>query len=134
MQRFLLPGSADTLATGFEKRRAILGDAHVDRAIAGTMAFTAAFQDLITRYAWGAVWRRPGLDDRTRRLLVLTATAALGCWEEFRMHLRAGLREGCGGVDSGRAVLQLANYAGVPVANTGFRIAAEEIAARDSPD
>jgi 3-oxoadipate enol-lactonase/4-carboxymuconolactone decarboxylase len=125
--RFLRPGPADTLARGFEKRRAILGDAHVDRSIAATTNFNRAFQELITRFAWGTVWERPGLDDRTRRLLALTATAALGRWEEFRMHIRAGLAGGLEVCDVEEMLLQLAVYAGVPAANTGFQIAQEEM-------
>jgi len=131
--RFLLPAPPDTLAFGFEKRRAALGDAHVDGAIAATTDFTSAFQELITRYAWGTVWQRPGLDDRTRRLLVLTATAAMGRWEEFRLHLRTGLAHGLEPCDIEEALLQLAVYAGVPAANTGFHLAAEEMAAHRSP-
>ncbi len=128
LARFLLPVPADTLAAGFEKRRAILGDFHVDRSIAATTDFNRAFQELITRYAWGTVWQRPGLDDRTRRLLALTATAGLGRWEEFRMHLRAAVAAGLEACDIEEILLQLALYAGLPAANTGFQIAAEELA------
>ena len=128
LSRFLLPAPADTLAAGFEKRRAVLGNAHVDRSIAATTDFNRAFQELITRYAWGTVWQRPGLDDRTRRLLALTTTAALGRWEEFRMHLRAALAAGLETCDIEEVLLQLALYAGLPAANTGFQIAAEELA------
>lgn len=126
--RFLLPAPIDALASGTEKRRKILGAAHVDRARAATTDFTRAFQELITRYAWGAIWQRPGLDDRTRRILVLTATAALGRWEEFRLHVRTGLERELEPCDIEEALLQLALYAGVPAANTGFQIAAEELA------
>ena len=125
--RFLLPAPADTLAAGFERRRAVLGDAHVDRAAAATTDFNRAFQELITRYAWGTVWQRPGLDDRSRRLLALTATAALGRWEEFRMHIRTSLAGGLERCDIEEALLQLAVYAGLPAANTGFQIASEEM-------
>ena len=123
---FLMPEPADALAAGFAKRRAVLGDAHVDRAIANTTDFNRAFQELITRFAWGTVWSRPGLDDRTRRLLALTATAALGRWEEFRMHIRTGLAGGLESCDLEETLLQLAIYAGIPAANTGFQIAREE--------
>jgi 3-oxoadipate enol-lactonase/4-carboxymuconolactone decarboxylase len=91
---FLLPqpnANADSLQAGFEVRRAVLGDSHVDKAIAGTTEFTRQFQELITRYAWGAIWSRPELDRRTRRLLALALTASLGRWEEFALHLRAAL-------------------------------------------
>ncbi|HUI57222.1 MAG TPA: 3-oxoadipate enol-lactonase [Bryobacteraceae bacterium] len=125
--RFLLPAQADPLVSGFEKRRAVLGDAYVDRAIAATSDFTRAFQELITRYAWGSIWQRPGLDDRSRRLLALTATAALGRSEEFRMHVRTGLQHELEPCDLEEALLQVAVYAGIPAANTGFQIAAEEM-------
>jgi 3-oxoadipate enol-lactonase/4-carboxymuconolactone decarboxylase len=127
---FLRPqpdGSADPLEAGFAARRAVLGDAHVDRSIAAATDFNRDFQMMITRYAWGTVWTRPGLDRRTRRLVVLTTTAALGRWEEFRLHLRAGLAHGLEECDLKEVLLQAAIYAGVPVANTGFHIAIEEL-------
>jgi 3-oxoadipate enol-lactonase/4-carboxymuconolactone decarboxylase len=126
--RFLIPPEADTLAAGFRRRREVLGDGHVDRAIAATTPFNAAFQELITRYAWGTVWSRPALDDRTRRLLVLTVTAALGRQEEFRLHMRSALAHGLERCDIEELLLQIAIYAGVPAANTAFHIAAEEMA------
>jgi len=122
--------SEGVLQAGFEVRRAVLGDAHVDRAIAGTTAFTEDFQALITRYVWGTIWTRPGLDQRTRRLLVLAMMAALGRWEEFRLHLSAGLMHGLEISDIKEALLQTAIYAGVPAANTAFHIAQEEIEKR----
>jgi 3-oxoadipate enol-lactonase/4-carboxymuconolactone decarboxylase len=128
LAQFLLPAPADTLASGIARRRAVLGDAHVDRALAATTDFNRAFQELITRYAWGTVWQRPGLDDRTRRLLAITATGALGRWEEFRMHIRTALAGGLELCDLEETLLQLALYAGLPAANTGFQIAAEEAA------
>jgi 3-oxoadipate enol-lactonase / 4-carboxymuconolactone decarboxylase len=127
LERFLTAQPEDVLAAGFARRRAILGDEYVDRAQAATTEFTRDFQEMITRYAWGAVWQRPGLDDRTRRLLVLAATAALGRWDEFRLHLRAGLAAGLEPCDVEEALLQTAIYAGVPAANTGFHIASEEL-------
>ena len=93
LHAFLTPPAGDTLAAGLAVRRSVLGDAHVDRAVASTTPFTAAFQELITRYAWGTIWTRPGLDPRTRRLLVLAMMAATGRWEEFRLHVRTGLAQ-----------------------------------------
>jgi len=127
LAQFLMPTPADTLTGGMAKRRAVLGDAHVDCALAATTDFNRAFQELITRFAWGTVWQRPGLDDRTRRLLALTATGALGRWEEFRMHVRTALAGGLELCDLEETLLQLALYAGLPAANTGFQIAAEEV-------
>jgi 3-oxoadipate enol-lactonase/4-carboxymuconolactone decarboxylase len=125
---FLLPQSpADTLDAGTATRRAILGDAHVDRATAATDDFNREFQELITRYAWGTIWTRPGLDIRTRRLLVLVMMASLGRWEEFSMHVRAGLEHNLEPCDLKEVLLQTAIYAGVPAANTGFALAAEVI-------
>jgi 3-oxoadipate enol-lactonase/4-carboxymuconolactone decarboxylase len=126
---FLLASDAgtDPLEKGIRVRRQVLGDAHVDRSMASATELTRDFQLLITRYAWGAVWSRPGLDHRTRRLLVLAITAAMGRWEEFRLHLRAGLLHGLEPCDIKEALLQAAVYAGVPAANTGFLIAKEEI-------
>jgi 3-oxoadipate enol-lactonase / 4-carboxymuconolactone decarboxylase len=123
--RFLVPESVDPLRDGTTKRRAILGDAHVDRANAATTDFTRAFHKLITQYAWGTIWQRPDFDDRTRRMLALVITAALGRWEEFRMHVRAGLAHDVEACDVEEALLQVAVYAGVPAANTGFQIASE---------
>ena len=127
LTRFLLPVPPDTLAGGFERRCAILGRTYVEGAVAATTDFSRAFQELITRFAWGTVWQRPGLDDRTRRLLVLTATAALGRWEEFRMHVRTSLAGGLERCDLEETLLQLAVYAGLPAANTGFQIAIQEM-------
>jgi 3-oxoadipate enol-lactonase / 4-carboxymuconolactone decarboxylase len=126
---FLLPKpSADTFESGFAVRRSVLGSAHVDRAIRGATDLTSEFQEMITRYAWGGVWTRPGLDPRVRRLLVLAMTAALGNWEEFRLHVRTGLAGELEEVELKEVLLQTAIYAGVPKANTGFQIAAEESA------
>jgi 4-carboxymuconolactone decarboxylase len=105
-------------AAGMAKRRQVLGDAHVDRAIAATTPLTADFQDLITRYAWGEIWTRPGLDLRSRRVLVVGTMIALGRWEELRMHVRTALVAGGLTVDELKEiVLQQAVYCGVPAAN-----------------
>ena len=132
---FLLPqpdANADSLQTGLAVRRAVLGDAHVDRAIANTTEFTREFQELITRYAWGAIWSRPELDWRTRRLLALSITGSLGRWEEFALHVRAGLATDLELCDLKEVLLQTAVYAGVPAANTGFRIVAEQTGAEQT--
>jgi 3-oxoadipate enol-lactonase / 4-carboxymuconolactone decarboxylase len=118
---------ADPLEAGMAVRRHVLGDEHVDRSLKNATDFTRDFQELITRYAWGAVWTRPGLDHRTRRLLVLAVTASLGRWEEFRLHLRAGLAHDLEVCDVKETLLQIAVYAGVPAANTAFQIGKEEI-------
>jgi 4-carboxymuconolactone decarboxylase len=111
---------------GMKVRRKVLGDAHVDRASANTTSLTAEFQDLITRYAWGEIWTRPGLDQRTRRILVLGTLIALGRFEEFRMHARAALNEGGFSQDDLKeVVLQQAIYCGVPVANSAFEVLRE---------
>jgi 3-oxoadipate enol-lactonase / 4-carboxymuconolactone decarboxylase len=125
---FLLPmASGGPAEAGMAVRRAMLGDAHVDRAIASATDFNRDFQDLITRYAWGTIWTRPGLDPRTRRLLVLAMMLSLGRWEEFSMHVRAGLANELEASDLKEVLLQAAIYAGVPVANTGFHLASQEI-------
>lgn len=127
---FLMPAPADTIDRGSAVRRSVLGDAHVDNALAAATELTQDFQELITRFAWGAVWARPGLDRRTRRLLVLATTAAMGRWEEFRLHVRTGLAHELEASDLKEVLLQTALYAGVPAANTAFAIANEEIAQR----
>jgi len=111
---------------GMEIRRQVLGEAHVDRATAQTTPLTAEFQDLIIRYAWGEIWARPGLDVRTRRILVLGTLVALGRFDEFRMHARAALTEGgFSENDLKEIVLQQAVYCGVPAANTAFEVLRE---------
>jgi 3-oxoadipate enol-lactonase/4-carboxymuconolactone decarboxylase len=126
--RLLMPAPSDALAAGFERRRAILGKEYVERAQAAMTDFTRDFQELLTRYAWGTIWQRPGLDERTRRLLVLVISAALGRWEAFRLHVRASLGGGLEACEIQEALLQTAVYAGVPTANTAFHIASEEMA------
>ena len=112
--------------TGARMRRQVLGDAHVDRATAHGTALTADFQDLITRYAWGEIWTRPGLDERSRRILVLGTLIALGRLDEFRMHAQAALdRGGFSQEDLKEIVLQQAIYCGVPAANSAFEVLRE---------
>ena len=108
---------------GMAVRRDVLGDAHVDRAIAGTTEFTAEFQDLITRYAWGTIWTRRGLDRRSRSMITLTALVARGHHEELAMHVRAARRNGLTNDEIKEVLLQTAIYCGVPDANSAFRIA-----------
>ena len=113
----------DTYAKGMEVRRAVLGDAHVDRAIERTTSFTEGFQELITRYAWGEVWSRPGLDRRARSMITLTALVATGREHELEMHVRAALRNGLTPDEIGEVLLHCAVYCGVPAANGAFAIA-----------
>jgi 4-carboxymuconolactone decarboxylase len=108
---------------GMEVRREVLGDDHIDEAIDRTTEFTKEFQDLITRYAWGAIWTRPGLDRRMRSCLTITALVALGRHEELELHLRAALRNGVTPDEIKEVLLQSAVYCGVPAANTAFAIA-----------
>jgi 4-carboxymuconolactone decarboxylase len=116
---------------GVTTRRAVLGDAHVDRATAATTGFTADFQDLITRYAWGEIWSRPGLDRRTRSCITLAVLAALSHDEELAMHVRAALGNGLSADDIKEVLLQVAVYAGVPAANRAFRVAQRALDGRD---
>jgi 3-oxoadipate enol-lactonase/4-carboxymuconolactone decarboxylase len=113
----------DTHARGMEVRRAVLGDAHVDRAIERTTRFTEGFQDFITRYAWGEIWSRPGLDRRTRSIVTLTALVGSGREHELEMHVRAALVNGLTPDEIGEVLLQCAVYCGVPAANGAFAIA-----------
>jgi 4-carboxymuconolactone decarboxylase len=110
---------------GMRIRREVLGDEHVDRAVERTSDFTADFQDFITRYAWGEVWARPGLDRRTRSAITLTALIALGHFDELRMHVRAALRNGLTPDELKEVLLQSAIYCGVPAANHAFAVAQE---------
>ncbi|MBQ1023460.1 4-carboxymuconolactone decarboxylase [Micromonospora sp. C95] len=112
---------------GMTVRRQVLGDAHVDRAIAGTDGFTTDFQDLITRYAWGEIWTRDGLDRRTRSCVTLAVLATLHHDEELAMHVRAALRNGLTPDEIGEVLLQVAVYAGVPAANRAFKVAQETL-------
>ena len=108
---------------GMEVRREVLGDEHVDRAIEQTTPFTAEFQALITRYAWGEIWTRPGLDRRMRSAITITALVAQGRDEELAMHIRAALRNGLTADEIKEVLLQSAIYCGVPAANSAFAIA-----------
>jgi 4-carboxymuconolactone decarboxylase len=108
---------------GMTVRRAVLGDAHVDRAVATTTAFTEPFQDFITRYAWGDVWSRPGLSRAERSMITLAMLAALGHENELAMHVRAALRNGLTPEQIREILLQAAVYAGVPAANRAFAVA-----------
>lgn len=110
-------------AQGMVVRRAVLSDEHVDRAIAGTTAFTADFQDFITRTAWGDIWSRPGLDRRSRSVAVLTAMIALGHHDEFAMHVAAARRNGLTVDEIKEVILQAGLYCGVPAANEAFKLA-----------
>ncbi|MFN8229101.1 MAG: 4-carboxymuconolactone decarboxylase [Mycobacterium sp.] len=117
-----------TYDEGMTVRREVLGDEHVDRATANATEFTADFQELITRYAWGEIWTRPGLDRRSRSMVTLTALVARGHHEELALHLRAALRNGLTADEIKEVLLQTAIYCGVPDANTAFRIAAQVLA------
>ena len=122
----------DTYDSGMEVRREVLGDEHVDRALARSTEFTADFQDLITRYAWGEIWTRPGLDRRTRSCITLTALVARGHQHELAMHVRAARRNGLTPDEIKEVLLQTAVYCGVPAANSAFAIA-QEVLAEDDP-
>jgi 4-carboxymuconolactone decarboxylase len=113
---------------GTKVRREVLGDEHVDRAIESTSDLTADFQDLITRYAWGEIWARPGLDRRTRSAITLTALTALGHHDELALHVRAARRNGLTDDEIKEVLLQAAIYCGVPAANRAFAIAQEALA------
>jgi 4-carboxymuconolactone decarboxylase len=117
---------------GMAVRREVLGDAHVDRAEAAKTEFTADFQALITRYAWGEIWTRPGLDRKTRSCITLTALVAHGHFEELAMHVRAALRNGLTPDEIKEVLLQCAIYCGVPAANHAFAVA-QKVLAEESP-
>lgn len=113
----------DRRRAGMDVRRAVLGEAHVDRAVARTTPFTEPFQDFITRVAWGDVWTRPGLDRRARSMITLAAVTALGRENEIELHVRGALNNGLTPEEIGEVLLHTAVYAGVPVANGAFAIA-----------
>ena len=110
-------------AAGMRTRREVLGDAHVDRAVAGTTPFTAGFQDFITRVAWGDVWQRPGLSRRERSIATLSITIALRHWDEFALHVRAAVNNGLTDEDIAEVLQHAAVYAGVPAANHAYKVA-----------
>jgi 3-oxoadipate enol-lactonase/4-carboxymuconolactone decarboxylase len=127
------PSTTDEVhAAGMAVRRAVLGDAHVDRAVAATTDLTADFQRMITEYAWGTIWTRPGLDRRSRSMITLTALVARGHHDELAMHLRAARRNGLTGDEIKELLMQTAIYCGVPDANTAFRIASTVLADYDA--
>lgn len=117
---------------GTRIRREVLGDAHVDRALARTTPLTEAFQQLITEYAWGSVWSREGLDRRTRSAVTVALLAALGREQELALHVRAAVRNGLSEEEIGEVLLQTAIYAGVPAANAAFAIA-QDVLGQERP-
>ena len=125
---------AERFRQGMTVRREVLGDEHVDRAVTGTTPFTAPFQDFITRYAWGDIWSRPGLSRAERSLVTLSVLAAMQHEAELAMHVKAALRNGLTPEQIREVLLQVAVYAGVPVANRAFPVAQRAIAeAQDDP-
>jgi 4-carboxymuconolactone decarboxylase len=116
---------------GLAVRRAVLGDAYVEQALRGRSSFNREFQDLLTRYAWGEIWTRPGLPRRTRSLITLAAMVALDRGEELGLHLRAALRNGVSREEIKEVMLQMAVYCGLPAANSAFHLAAEVFAELD---
>ena len=121
-------------AQGMTVRRGVLGDAHVDRAVANTTDLTEPFQDFITRYAWGDVWARDGLDRRTRSIVTLTALTALRAENEIAMHVRGAIANGLTPQEIGEVLLHTAIYAGVPAANAAFAIAQRTLAEMGLPE
>ena len=115
---------------GMRIRREVLGDEYVDAAVGRTTELTAGFQDFITRYAWGEIWARPGLDRRTRSCITLTALVALGHLDELELHLRAAIRNGLTEQEIGEVFLQSAVYCGVPAANSAFAVARRVLSER----
>jgi 4-carboxymuconolactone decarboxylase len=113
---------------GLDVRRAVLGSTHVDRSLQKRNEFTGEFQDLITRYAWGEIWTRPGLNRQTRSCMTLCMMLALGHWDEFKLHVRAAFNNGLGRDEIKEVLLQAAIYCGVPAANHGFKLAEEVFA------
>jgi 4-carboxymuconolactone decarboxylase len=125
---------SERMRQGLAMRRQVLGDEHVDRAVATTTSFTEPFQDFITRYAWGEIWSRPGLTRPERSIVTLTALAALGREHELGMHVKAALRNGLTPDQIGEVLLQVAVYAGVPAANRAFAIAQQALREEGAPE
>lgn len=125
--------SDETYETGMRVRREVLGNEHVDRAIADTTDLTAPFQDLITRFAWGSVWSRDTLDRRTRSCITLAVLTALGHQHELAMHVRAARANGLTADEIGEVLLHTAVYAGVPAANTAYAVA-QRVLAEGTPN
>ncbi len=117
---------------GMQTRREVLGDEHVERATEAAGEFGAPFQELITRYAWGAVWSRPGMDRRMRSAITLTALVCMRAENELALHVRAGLRNGLSAEEIREVLLHAAVYAGVPAANAAFAIAGRVLSEDDS--
>ena len=111
---------ADRMRNGERNRRQVLGDKHVDRSMNNRTAFNSEWVDFITRTAWGDIWERPGLDRKSRSIIVLSVTVALGRWEEFRLHTKAAVNNGLTKDEIKEVLMQCAVYAGVPAANTAF--------------
>lgn len=123
----------ETFEAGMTVRREVLGDEHVDRAVAKTTDFTREFQDYITRAAWGSVWTREELDRKTRSCITLAVLTALHCDNEIAMHVRAAIRNGLTADEIGEVLLHTGVYAGVPAANAAFAIAQQTLAEMDDP-
>ena len=123
----------DRYDEGMKVRRAVLGDAHVDRSLKSRNEFNEEFQDLITRYAWGEVWTRPGLPRHTRSLITLALMIAINRGDEFRMHVRAAFNNGVTRDEIKEVILQCAIYCGVPAANAAFHMASDVFAEMDRP-
>ncbi len=119
---------------GMAVRREVLGDAHVDRAEAAKTDLTSDFQAFITRYAWGEIWTRPGLDRRTRSAITITALIARGHWDELEMHLRAARRNGLTAAEIGEVILHSAVYCGVPAANHAVALAKGVLELEETPE
>ncbi|WP_181795684.1 4-carboxymuconolactone decarboxylase, partial [Streptomyces sp. WELS2] len=126
-------GPSDRYEAGLKIRREVLGDAHVDRTLADSEEFSGDFQDFVTRYAWGEIWDRPGLDRRTRSCVTLSALVAGGHLEELAAHTRAALRNGLTPAEIAEVLLQTAVYCGVPAANSAFRVAQRVIREETTP-